>query len=143
MQYRIEISSEQKEDIIIFAKEKTSVLEKIEEIISAEKTELLGYSENDIIKISKDEVYCFLTENGRIYAMTEGGRWQLKERLYTLEEKFSLNFVKINQSCLVKIDKIAKFRTTIGGALQVVLKNGYTDYVSRRQLKEVKERIGI
>ena len=57
--------------------------------------------------------------------------------------KICSNFVKINQSCIVNVNKIERFDTSVSGTLKVSLKNGYTDYVSRRQLKPIKERIGI
>ena len=49
----------------------------------------------------------------------------------------------INQGCLVNIDKIDHFDASISGNLIIYLKSGYKDYVSRRQIKNVKERIGI
>ena len=67
----------------------------------------------------------------------------IKERLYTVENTVGDSFIKINQSCIVNIDKIERFEASFSGALTVVLKNGYKDYISRRQLKIVKERIGF
>ena len=52
-------------------------------------------------------------------------------------------FIKINQSCLANKTKIKRFETTIGGALKVVFKNGYIDFISRRELKNVKNRMGL
>ena len=52
-------------------------------------------------------------------------------------------FVKINQSCIANTKKILRFSASISGALQVTFKNGYRDYVSRRQLKTVKKRMGL
>jgi DNA-binding LytR/AlgR family response regulator len=63
--------------------------------------------------------------------------------MYTVEEQLGGRFVKINQSCTVNVDKIERFDVSIGGALRVTLKNGFRDHVSRRQLKAVKERMGI
>jgi DNA-binding LytR/AlgR family response regulator len=82
-------------------------------------------------------------EAGKVYAMTLNHKWQLKGRLYQVEELLPSSFVKINQSCLANIRKIQRFQSTIGGTLQVVFENGYVDYVSRRQLKTVKERLGL
>ena len=82
-------------------------------------------------------------ENNRVYAITDKDKLQLKYRLYQLEEAFSDSFVKINQSCLVCINKIARFDAILSGALMVKMKNGYTDYVSRRNVKSVKERLGL
>ena len=41
------------------------------------------------------------------------------------------------------IKKIKKFDTSVSGMLTVTFKNGYRDYVSRRNLKSVKERLGV
>ena len=38
---------------------------------------------------------------------------------------------------------IRNFSAKFNGSLQVVFKNGYCEYVSRRQIKAVKERMGI
>ena len=59
------------------------------------------------------------------------------------EEKVDKNFVRLNQSCLGNIRKIAHFDASIGGTLMVTFQNAHRDYVSRRQLKTVKERIGF
>lgn len=143
MKYRIEILSEQAEDFVILAKERTLLLERLEELLGGETREIFGTAGTDVVTLGVQDVYCFLVESGKVYALTEDGKWQVKERLYALEQRFSAEMVKINQSCLVNRHKILRFRTTFGGALQVVLKNGYTDYISRRQLKEVKERMGM
>lgn len=143
MDYKIVINEELALDIVITARERTDILDRLEELMKDERRELLGYRGAEIVRLDGEGVYSFFVESGRVYALDDGGRWLVKERLYALEELFGDAFLKINQSCLVRVDKIERFRTTIGGALEVVLKNGYKDYVSRRQMKAVKERIGI
>ncbi len=64
-------------------------------------------------------------------------------RLYNIEEMLNKDFIKINQSSIANISKIQKFDASISGTLKVIFKNGYTDYVSRRNIKKVKERIGL
>ena len=53
------------------------------------------------------------------------------------------NFIKINQSCIANIRQIEKVEGTFSGSLSVVFKNGYKDYISRRNLKNVKERLKL
>ena len=52
-------------------------------------------------------------------------------------------FIYINQGCLANINLIDRFDASIGGTLLIIFKSGYKDYVSRRQLKKIKERLGI
>ena len=67
----------------------------------------------------------------------------IKERIYQVEELLDNSFIKINQGCIVNINKILKFDSSITGSIKVILKNGFSDYISRRELKNVKRRIGL
>ena len=67
----------------------------------------------------------------------------MKKRLYELNEMLKDSFVYINQGCLANLKMIDHFDASISGNLIVITKSGYKDYVSRRQIKNVKERIGI
>lgn len=143
MKYKIYIDREREEEILIYAHEKTPLVERIEEMITAEQRNIIAFGDGEVVKLCADEVFCFVVEEGRVFALTERDKLQLKMRLYQLEEQFSCQFVKINQSCLVNVDKIGRFDASIGGSLMVTLKNGYKDYISRRQMKAVKDRIGF
>ena len=75
--------------------------------------------------------------------MLQDEKFQVKLRLYEIEDIVDENFIKINQSCIANIRQIEKVQATFSGSLSVVFKNGYTDYISRRNLKAVKERLGV
>ena len=115
----------------------------IEELVLGKSLELFGYKDKNIVKLSPSDVFCFTVENNKVYALCEREKYQIKQRLYLLEEILDRDFVKINQSCIANIRKISKFDTSITGTLMVSFKNGHRDYVSRRQMKKVKERIGF
>ena len=142
MKYRI-IVDEGLDEIVIHAPERNGLIDKIEELLKSQDFELLGFSGSAAVKLDASAVSCFFVEDGRVFARIKGEKYAIKERLYQLEERFPSGFVKINQSCLVSVSKIERFDTSIGGALMVTLKDGYRDYVSRRQLRAVKERIGF
>ena len=110
--------------------------------LAAEKT-LIAYSEEGAVRLSPTEVYAFTVTDGRTYAVTKDARLRLRERLYEIESLVGGPFVRINQSCLVNVSLVRRFRASFGGSLSVEMKNGFCDYVSRRQIKAVKERIGL
>lgn len=143
MKCRTVIDKDREEEVVIYVHEKSELSSEIEEFVMGRSLELLGYKDKNIVKIALSEVYCFTVEENKVFALTEKERLQLKQRLYLLEEMLDDSFVKINQSCIVSVRKIKRFDTSITGTLVVELKNGYKDYVSRRQLKKVKERIGL
>ena len=142
MKFRLIIDCEREEEVVVYAHEKTPLVCRIEEL-AAESEELLGYSGKSIVKLTPIKVFAFATEDGKVVAFTEKEKLYVNLRLYQLEKMLGSEFVKINQSCLVNVSKIERFEATIGASLMVVLKNGYRDYVSRRQVKFVKERMGF
>ncbi|MBR2930566.1 MAG: LytTR family transcriptional regulator [Clostridia bacterium] len=93
--------------------------------------------------IDPSMVSAFISEEGGVYAILNGRRIALKERLYVLEERYGDRFMRVSQSCLANIGMIDRFEATFGASLAVIFKDGYRDIVSRRQLKQVKERIGF
>ncbi len=143
MKLQIVINKDRDEEILIYAHERTPLICEIEELINNNSFDLTGYTENETVKLNLNDVFCFITEDNRVYALTESNKYRLKSRLYQLEEHLNHNFVKINQSCIANIKKIDKFKATVGGSLTVIFKNGYVDFVSRRNLKNVKERLGL
>lgn len=132
-----------REEVIIYAKENSPLVEEIRRLAELDALVLIGTQEDQRCTLNPISVLCFITHNGKTEAITLDGTWRVKPRLYQLEAALGEQFIKINQSCLVNPHAIARFKTTFGGSLQVVLKNGYTDYVSRRQVKTVKERMGL
>lgn len=137
------ITDEHEEEVVVYARERTKLVDDIEALVIGSIPELIGYKENQAVKLSSDSVYCFTVEDNKVYALTDSEKLQIKLRLYQLEEILSDTFVKINQSCIANIRKIERFDTSVSGTLLIKFKNGYKDYVSRRQMKAVKERFGL
>lgn len=143
MKCEITIGKNHEEGVWVYAEERTQLIDEIEELVLGHSNEIIGYTDREIVKINQSEVYCFFVEDNKVYALTQNEKFQLKQRLYHLEEVLDKSFVKINQSCIANIKKIKKFDASFSGSLLVEFKNGHTDYVSRRQVKAVKERIGF
>ena len=143
MKYRVIIDEEHEDEIIIYSRKKTKFIESLCKFIDESAFEFAAYDENGIINLSISDIYAFIIENSKLYALTKCEKLRIKGRLYQIEELLDSSFVKINQSCIVNIKKIERFDTTLYGVLTVKMKNGYKDYVSRRQIKNVKERMKL
>ncbi|MBE6607014.1 MAG: LytTR family transcriptional regulator [Ruminococcaceae bacterium] len=143
MKCRTVIDKDREEEVVIYVHEKNSLSCEIEELVMGKSLEIFGYKDKNAVKLSPSDVFCFTVEDNKVYAVCEKEKYQIKQRLYLLEELLDKDFVKINQSCIANIRKISKFDASLTGTLMVSFKNGYRDYVSRRQLKFVKERMGL
>ncbi len=143
MKYTTVIDKLREEEVIIYAHSRTPEVEEIERFVSGQVSELTGYIDRSAVKLELAEIHFFTVEGGKVYAVTQTEKYLLRLRLYMVEEMLDDNFVKINQSCIANIKKIKRFDACVSGAMRVMFKNGCTDYVSRRQLKTVKERLGL
>lgn len=143
MKFRLIIDKNREEEVIVYSHNETKLTDEIKRIVENDARELVGYIEREAYKLSVSEIHCFIAQDNNIYAITDKGRLRIKLRLYQLEEILGEDFMKINQSCIVNVRQIRKFDFSFSGMLKVVLRNGYTDYVSRRNIKNVKERLGV
>lgn len=143
MKYELIIDKEKEESIIIRAHEKTELINQIEELLKMSECKVIGYYEDEIIPVNFNEVFAIYTRDSKVYINVNNKDYLIKERLYQIEEMLDTSYVKINQGCIVNIKKILKFENSITGSIKVILKNGFSDYISRRELKNVKRRIGL
>ena len=144
MKHTTVIDPHREEEVVIHARKRTREIEELEHYLDRMCAELTGYGEDGRIRpLRPAEVHCFIVEDSKIYALTDWEKLAVRLPLYAIEEMLSEDFVRINQSCLGNVRKIACFEASIGGALMVIFGNGHRDYVSRRQLKTVKERMHI
>jgi len=138
------ILKDHEEEVLIYAHERNKIVEDIENIVNTSSIEILGIYNEEKVIINPIDITCFISESNKVYALIKDKKYQIKYRLYQLEElNINNSFIKINQSCYANIKMIKKFESTFSGALKVIFNNGYVDYISRRELKNVKERMGL
>ena len=143
MKLTVIIDKERDEEIVLYLKEHKPIEERIRGIIDTDESELIGYDAQGVVRLDTARVSCFSVELGRTVAVVGEKRYRIDKRLYELSAILDDTFIKINQSCIANIKMIERFDASLGGSLIVIFKDGNRDYVSRRQLKNVKERIGF
>lgn len=70
-------------------------------------------------------------------------RYLLDKPLYELENILDIYFVRISKSAIVNINQINHAEASFNGTMELVMKNGVTDYISRSYRKSFKERLGL
>ncbi len=130
------------EAVIIYAHERTALVSTLERLAREGDAPLIGYRDSELVRLCAAELDALAVEGGCVYAIGEK-RYRVRERLYEAEAMLGERFLRINQSCIVNMDRILRFEASVSGSLLVVMRGGYRDYVSRRQLRKVKERMGI
>lgn len=70
-------------------------------------------------------------------------RYTLDKPLYELENMLDGCFVRISKSAIANISQISHVEASFNGTMELVMKNGVTDYISRSFRKGFKERLGL
>ncbi len=143
MKCTVILDKTREEEIVIYAHQKNEMIFEIERMAQEKPLQMTGFLNEEIVRLEPQDIYCFTVEGGRLYAIGENEKYLIKARLYNIEEILDKSFIKINQSSIANVKKIQKFDASISGTLKVIFKNGHTDYVSRRNIKNVKERLGL
>ena len=143
MKFKLIINKDAEEEIVATVHSRSSLTEKIEEMVMAFSGEdyLLGYSDDEIRKIPYERIECITILDRKVMAIdTEGGRYLLKERLRDLEGILPSYFIRINKSTIANEQGILKFEAVFSGGVDAVFRSGYRDYVSRRCFSEIRRR---
>ncbi len=142
LKYELIVDPTKEESLILTVRERNDLVDAIEELLCDNKS-VTAYKDDEAVKIPVNGISCFFTDKNKVCIIYDGEKYQIKQRLYMLEETVGNGFIKINQGCIVNIRHVKKFTFSVGGALKVVLHNGFEDYISRRELKNVKRRFGL
>lgn len=143
MEYTLIIDPQKAESIVLTVHERNETVEAVERLVGSKSDILTAYGEYDAVRFSVNDAECFFTDANKVYTFVGNKKYLLKQRLYQIEECINADFVKINQGCIINVRRVKKFDMSFGGTIKVVLQNGFEDYISRRQLKNVKRRFGI
>lgn len=84
------------------------------------------------------------SNSGKVFAVTQKGEYELRLRLYEIEERRPPHqFVRISNSEIIHLKKVDSFDLSFTGTICVKLKNGTVTYVSRRYVSKLKKILGI
>lgn len=143
MEYRLIIDPQKEESLVLTVHERNETVEAVEKIIVNNSAYITAYGETNAVRFLINDADCYFTNGNKVFALIGSEKYFLKQRLYQIEEYLDDSFIRINQGCIIKMDEVKKFDMSLSGTIKVVLSNGFEDYISRRQLKNVKRRFGL
>ena len=101
---------------------------------------ITGYQGQESELLSPTEIVRIYSENKKVYVRTAEDCYEVKERLYVLEEQLKeQKFVRISNSELVNVQQIGKLDMSYAGTIQMNMRNGDVTYVSRRFVRKIKD----
>lgn len=146
MKFHLRIDPEAEEEVQATVHRRSGFTERLEALVlgGGQGERIIGYREDDWRELPFRDIECILVQEDRTYAIdSRGERFLLKARLYEVEKLLPDSFFRINKSAIANREQIDRFTVSFNGAVDVIFKSGYRDYVSRRCFRAIKERMGI
>lgn len=107
-------------------------------------TIISGIREDKVELLDQEGIVRVYAEDGKVFAKTEHGTYQLRMRLYEMEERLDSGmFVRISNSEIVNLKKVKSLDLSFVGTICMELSNGEVSYVSRRYVSKIKKVLGL
>ena len=107
-------------------------------------TVISGIRDDKVELLEQESIFRIYAEEGKVFARTESGLYQVRLRLYELEERLDdSKFVRISNSEIVNLKKVKSLDLSFVGTICMELSNGEVSYVSRRYVSKIKKKLGL
>lgn len=142
---KIEIDDNISDDeILIKCREINENIKKIQKIVSdtTKQADIHFYKNNTEYYLSLDSVLFFETSGTSINAHTKDNFYQVKNKLYELENILPSCFVRVSKSTIINVSHIYSIEKNITSSSIVQFNSTHKQvYVSRNYYKVLKQRI--
>ena len=102
------------------------------------------YTEREALRVSRSMVLRFFAEDKGVLCQTGTGVFTVRQRLYELEEALAgTKFVRVSNSEIVNLDRVAGLDLTLAGTIKMTLEGGTVCWVSRRYVKKIKQALEV
>lgn len=144
MKVRIDINEEHEEtSITIHAKEWSGELDKLVKTINHTKTRrIIGGGHEQSVLLDPDEIEFVYAEKRKVFAVTRDHSVEVKMKLYEVESILGPHkFTRFSKSVIGNLHHIDRFELSFNGSLCVFFKSGNKEYVSRKYVSSLKEKL--
>ena len=103
-----------------------------------------GIREDKVELLAPEVIVKIYAEDSKVFVKTEKGTYQIRLRLYEVEERLdNSKFVRISNSEIVNLKKVKSLDLSFVGTICMELSNGEVSYVSRRYVSKIKRVLGL
>lgn len=87
----------------------------------------------------------FCAQRGANLALYDanGERYTVSKPLYELQDCLGREFVRISKSALIRLRSVHHVEPSFNGTMEVVMKNGVKEVITRSYRQEFKARLGV
>lgn len=144
MKVKIELSEEyQPPYAVVYTNRVTEEIQKTVDLLGAGGAPLIVQEKEHLLVLRPEEIYMIRVEEGKCMLYTKQKQYLSRRRLYELTAQLGADFMQISKQTVVRLACIQSVEAGFSGTLFVKLKNGLSDYVSRKYLPDFKQYLGL
>jgi len=105
---------------------------------------MMAKKDDKIFIIEPEQIEIIRTDNGDIKLYNrEAQEYTVSKPLHEIQEWLGSSFVRISKSSIVNIDRVDHISQSFSTSMHIVMKNGVTDYISRKYWTDLKKLFGL
>ena len=120
----------------------TPDIESIRSYALTKGTTLTGSIDERIYQFNLSDIFYFEAVDERVFAYTKSKAYELKIRLYELENAYSdKHFIRCSKSFIINLMKLESISPALNGRFTAHMKNGENIIISRQYVPEIKRAV--
>lgn len=146
MKVNIEVDEKYEEtSITIRTNQWTEELDQLVKLIQMnEPKRIFGVVDDQTILLKPSEIDYVYAENRKVYAAIGNKRYEIKMKLFEVEKTLAAHhFMRFSKSVIGNLNNIARFELSFNGNLCVHFQSGNKEYITRKYVAGIKEKLTI
>ena len=111
--------------------------------LSGEQDMVWCNTDDEIVPVKFESIYLIQVENEQTVIYDQSQNYRYKGRLYQIKNVLPHDFLAASRSAIINYRKIDHLEIMDGGNIDVIMKNQMRVQISRRKIKDLKERLGL
>lgn len=136
----------QEDEIVIRVAELTEdILDTVKKLKNNEtKDSVAVISGDSILMLQTKDIFYFDSVDDKVFAYTKDKNYEIKMKLYEIEEDFSFSsFIRVSKNTILNIKKIEHLSPEFNGRFIAKLVNSEKVMISRGYVPSLKKKLGI
>lgn len=136
------IEDRHQEGIVLEYVEFTKEFDEIKDFILNQNKTMNGYIDRECVQIPISDILYFEAVRKLVFAYTENQVYEIKYRLYQIEENLKgAFFLRSSKSTLLHVTKILSLEPALNGRFYATMSNGEKVMISRQYAADIKKCI--
>lgn len=134
------IMKKEDEQVVIECVEITREIQDIHSYVLAKGMELSGMEDGVLRRFKLEDVYYFEAIGERLFACTKDKVYEIKMRLYEVEETYrEHHFIRCSKSFVLNLMQLDSISPALNGRFWAHMKNGEKVIISRQYVPKIKK----